>query len=154
MMNEIDNHDATINMKIKLIITTKMMRMYHRLRRVGMRKMRRRRRLKTANKKGAKFRSKETKGRSREFTPEEQPKLTSQNAHLEPLLTRPYFDTGSLKYVLKNTYFDSILFKIRIFKIRTLKYLSSQYLFSMMLVAINVKVNAYSMLAKLCSLSQ
>merc|ERR1712212_1051505 len=42
-----------------------------RLRRVGMRKMRRRRRLKTANKKGAKFRSKETKGRSREFTPEE-----------------------------------------------------------------------------------
>merc|ERR1712222_13627 len=42
-----------------------------RLRRAGMRKMRRRRRLKTANKKGAKFRSKETKGRSREFTPEE-----------------------------------------------------------------------------------
>merc|ERR1712130_961532 len=47
------------------------------------------------------------------------------DACLEPFSKRPYFDTSSLKYVFQNTYFDCILFKIRIFKIRTLKYLSS-----------------------------
>merc|ERR550519_1873700 len=92
-----------------------------RLPRVGTRKTRRRRRPRTANRNG-KVESCQKKPKG---TVANSPKLRSRNVCLKPFLSRPYFDTSSLKYVFQTTYFDTILFKIRIFKIRTLKYLSS-----------------------------
>merc|ERR1712210_194654 len=87
----------------------------------GTKKTRRRRRPRTANRKGkVESCQKEPKGAVTNSPQAEKPERLPGTP-----LSRPYFDTSSLKYVFQNMYFDSILFKIRIFKIRTLKYLSS-----------------------------
>merc|ERR1712203_27685 len=89
--------------------------------RVGTKRTRRRRRPRTANRKGkVESCQKEPKGAVTNSPHAEEPERLPGAP-----LSRPYFDTSSLKYVFQNMYFDSILFKIRIFKIRTLKYLSS-----------------------------
>merc|ERR550519_254447 len=92
-----------------------------RLPRVGTRRTRRRRRPRTANRNG-KVESCQKKPKG---TVANSPQAEKPERLPETLLSRPYFDTSSLKYVFQTTYFDSILFKIHIFKIRTLKYLSS-----------------------------
>ena len=121
--NQTYYNDETIDIKDEMMVITtkKITKIIHRLPRVGTRKTRRRRRPRTANRNG-KVESCQEKPKG---TVANSPQAEKPERLPETLLSRPYFDTSSLKYVFQTTYFDSILFKIRIFKIRTLKYLSS-----------------------------